>query len=178
MGQTLPGMTSSFVHVPIMIDVLDGFSSKYKMVFLTYSISGERFQTYNCHSLLHLADDVKQRGPLWTHSCFPFEDYNGDLKDIFHGTQNIPNVCSVVWTLIDNGNQITRLLAIGVKIQLSFLWTHSCFPFEDYNGDLKDLFHGTQIIPGQVIFLKMLYHVALRTQMVEQRINSEVCSVA
>lgn len=91
------------------------------MVFLTYSISGERFQTYNCHSLLHLADDVKQHGPLWTHSCFPFEVYNGDLKDLFHGTQNIP---------------------------------------------------------GQVILLKMLYHVALRTQMVEQRINSEVCSVA
>ena len=91
------------------------------MVFLTYSISGEKFQTFNCHSLLHLADDVKQRGPLWTHSCFPFEDYNGDLKDLFHGTQKIP---------------------------------------------------------GQVILLKMLYHVALRTQMVEQRINSEVCSVA
>ena len=104
-----------------MIDVLDWLSSKYKMVFQTYSISGERFQTYNCHSLLHLADDVKQRGPLWTHSCFPFEDCNGDLKDLFHGTQNIP---------------------------------------------------------GQVILLKMLYHVALRTQMVEQRINYEVCSVA
>ena len=29
------------------------------------------------------------------------------------------DVCSVVWTLIDNGNQITRLLAIVVKIQLS-----------------------------------------------------------
>ena len=53
-------------------------------------ILGERFQTYNCHSLLHLADDVKQLGPLWTHSCFPFEDFNGDLKDLFHGTQNIP----------------------------------------------------------------------------------------
>lgn len=52
------------------------------------------------------------------------------------------------------------------------------FPIEDYNGDLKDLFHGTQNIPGQVILLKMLHHVALRTQMVEQRINSEVCSVA
>ena len=29
------------------------------------------------------------------------------------------DVCSVIWTLIDNGNQITRLLAIVVKIQLS-----------------------------------------------------------
>ncbi|KAK3744830.1 hypothetical protein QZH41_008812 [Actinostola sp. cb2023] len=51
---------------------------------------GERFQTYNFHQLLHLADNVQQLGPLWAHSCFPFEDYNGDLKDLFHGSQNIP----------------------------------------------------------------------------------------
>ena len=40
-------------------------------------------------SLLHLADDVRNLGPLWTHSCFPFESYNGNLLKHFHGTQNV-----------------------------------------------------------------------------------------
>jgi len=46
-------------------------------------------ETINIHSLLHLADDVRDLGPLWTHSCFPFESYNGNLLKLFHGTQNV-----------------------------------------------------------------------------------------
>lgn len=46
-------------------------------------------ETINIHSLLHLADGVRNLGPLWTHSCFPFESYNGNLLKLFHGTQNV-----------------------------------------------------------------------------------------
>ena len=46
-------------------------------------------ETIKIHSLLHLADDVRNLGPLWTHSCFPFESYNGNLLKLFHGTQNV-----------------------------------------------------------------------------------------
>ena len=50
---------------------------------------GLRFQTENFHVLVHLADDLRSLGPLWTHSCFHFEDKNGFLLKTFHGTQNI-----------------------------------------------------------------------------------------
>lgn len=46
-------------------------------------------ETINVHSLLHLADDDGNLGPLWTHSCFPFESYNGNLLKLFHRTQNV-----------------------------------------------------------------------------------------
>lgn len=49
----------------------------------------ERYQTANLHSLLHMPEDVRNLGPLWTHSTFPFESLNGDLLKLFHGTQNI-----------------------------------------------------------------------------------------
>ena len=45
----------------------------------------------NVHNLLHLVEDVKSNGPLWCNSLFMFEDWNGDITDYFHGTQNIPN---------------------------------------------------------------------------------------
>lgn len=50
---------------------------------------GERYQTANIHSLLHMAEDVRNLGALWTHSTFPFESLNGEMLKLFHGTQNI-----------------------------------------------------------------------------------------
>ena len=40
-------------------------------------VYGERDQTANIHLFVHLADSVLV--PLWTHSCFHFEDKNGYL---------------------------------------------------------------------------------------------------
>ncbi|EDO32574.1 predicted protein [Nematostella vectensis] len=37
-------------------------------------------ETINIHSLVNICDDVRDLGPLWTHSCFPFENYNGNLS--------------------------------------------------------------------------------------------------
>lgn len=48
-----------------------------------------RSYTFNMHQLLHLGQNVINLGPLWCNSCFPFEDYNGDIRDFFHGTQNV-----------------------------------------------------------------------------------------
>lgn len=43
----------------------------------------------NVHSLLHLPDVVHKLGPLWAHSCFPFESFNGDLLHFFHGSKPV-----------------------------------------------------------------------------------------
>lgn len=43
----------------------------------------------NVHSLLHLPETVKNLGPLWAHSCFAFEAANGELHNLFHGSQAV-----------------------------------------------------------------------------------------
>ena len=53
------------------------------------ALYGCRYETFNVHCLLHLHDCVKNIGPLWACSCFWFEDYNGDLRKLFHGTQKV-----------------------------------------------------------------------------------------
>ena len=50
---------------------------------------GARYQTYNIHSLIHLVWSVYNLGNLWAVSAFYYEDYNGDLKNLFHGTQGV-----------------------------------------------------------------------------------------
>ena len=49
----------------------------------------ERYATFNVHSLLHLGLKVEELGPLWSQSCFFDEGLNGDLRNLFHGTQKI-----------------------------------------------------------------------------------------
>ena len=49
----------------------------------------ECYMTLNVHQLLHLADSVRDLGPLYTHSCFSFEDKNGFVLKTIRGTQNI-----------------------------------------------------------------------------------------
>lgn len=57
------------------------------MLHSVYSIEGKQFMTSKVHQLLHFAKSVRSLGPLWAHSCFPFEDMNGKLKRMFHGTR-------------------------------------------------------------------------------------------
>ena len=38
--------------------------------------------------LLHFAEATRNLGPLWVHSAFPFEDMNGWLGDLYHGTKD------------------------------------------------------------------------------------------
>lgn len=48
----------------------------------------KRYMTIKVHQLLHLVECVRHLGPLWAHSCFPFESFNGRIKRMFHGTRN------------------------------------------------------------------------------------------
>ena len=45
--------------------------------------------TANAHLLSHLTKYVSPWGPLWTHSAFGFESYNGHLKYLFHSRGKI-----------------------------------------------------------------------------------------
>ena len=59
-----------------------------------------RYVLLNVHNLLHLVEDVNANGPLWCNSLFVFEDWNGDITDFFHGTQNVANqVISISFSL-------------------------------------------------------------------------------
>ena len=53
------------------------------------ALYSDRYSTWNVHLLLHLTDRVADLGPLWSTSCFYFEDFNGLLRHLFYGTQSI-----------------------------------------------------------------------------------------
>ena len=58
---------------------------------------GDRHMSMNLHLLLHLPTIVKRFGPLWVTSCFSFENMNGILKSLIHGTKYAElQICSSV----------------------------------------------------------------------------------
>ena len=60
-------------------------SIKYNYAKL-FGYSGSRV-SLKVHQLSHITNCVRNWGPLWTHSCFPFESINGRLKEHFYGTK-------------------------------------------------------------------------------------------
>ena len=80
--------------------------------------------TYNVHQLLHLKSDVENLGPLWTHSCFFFEDLNGDFRDLFHGTQNINGQVRI----IKNNKYFLEVIYLAINAgYILLVCTFSCW---------------------------------------------------
>ena len=67
----------------------------------------------NVHLLGHLAECVKDWGPLWGYSCFSFESANNNLRKLFHGTKNM-------------SKQVHTKLMQAVNLW-AWLWTWSIF---------------------------------------------------
>ena len=57
--------------------------------FQIESLYKARYCTWNLHSLLHYCKAVEDTGPLFLCSCFWYEDFNGDFRKLFHGTNGV-----------------------------------------------------------------------------------------
>lgn len=71
----------------LMINIAEDFLKKFVRDFEI--LYGLRFCSINIHQLLHLPDCVKRLGPLWAFSCFEYENINGQLLKLIHGTGHI-----------------------------------------------------------------------------------------
>ena len=74
---------------------------------------GKRYETSNVHLLLHLVEKVRDLGPLWSQSCFYFEDYNGELRKLFHGTQSIERQITLAVSINQKLPQMDTCLTYG-----------------------------------------------------------------
>ncbi|CAH1254763.1 Hypp1405 [Branchiostoma lanceolatum] len=64
-------------------DKLKQFVEGFQRLYGSFRVS------LNIHSLIHYAQTVRELGPLWAHSCFFFEDVNGQVLRLIHGTQAV-----------------------------------------------------------------------------------------
>lgn len=77
------------------------------------ALYGRRYETFNVHCLLHLSECVRNIGPLWACSCFWFEDYNGDLRKLFHGSQKVELQIAFSVCVQQKISELVNLLPFG-----------------------------------------------------------------
>ncbi len=61
--------------------------------------------TYNLHLLLHAPNSVRYWGPLWGYSNYTFENMNGVLTKMYHGTQAVAKqICNTFYLFMNMKN--------------------------------------------------------------------------
>jgi hypothetical protein len=75
-----------------------------------YGLSSCKF---NVHCLTHLAQSVKDCGPLWATSTFTFEAHNHVLVNMFHGTQCVPQQITDTFLLKSKVLSMARICING-----------------------------------------------------------------
>lgn len=127
--------------------LLDGFCKSFSNLY------HPRFHTLNVHQLLHLVDDVRDLGPLYTHSCFAFEDKNGFLLKLIHGTQFIDSqIISAVSVTQKLPELREKCVPEGSEVDLLY---------KDLSRVSKSKFR-TEILPN-IYALSATYQVCLAT---------------
>ena len=71
-------------HVDVAEQALRKFVLNFEKLY------GAANASFNVHLLMHLAASVRNWGPLWATSTFPFESFNGTLLRFFSGTTHVP----------------------------------------------------------------------------------------
>ena len=61
----------------------------FEQCYLLMYFTGNNFCNMKLHLLCHIGTCIRNWGPLWSYSCFPFESMNHHIKRLFHGTRNM-----------------------------------------------------------------------------------------
>lgn len=72
--------TEDFKKCEELVDFVKQFETLY----------GKPNVSFNVNLCLHLPESVKNWGPLWAHSGYIFESFDGEILKMFHGTQCVP----------------------------------------------------------------------------------------
>lgn len=94
------------------------------------------FETYNVHSVLHLCKNAQDLGPLWANSCFFYEDLNGDIRHMFHGSRNIGMQILQIVKLHNTLPRLSQYISEGVNYRF----------YSRMNGN-RTLIQGTKTFP-------------------------------
>jgi Protein of unknown function (DUF1258) len=87
-----------------------------KFVILVPKLYGIEHVSYNVHLLTHIKNTVLNWGPLWGSSAFAFEDANGTIKELFHGTQAVPQQMVKNFLLLKHEENSAPVLQNAIQI--------------------------------------------------------------
>ena len=94
----------SFEQIEAAEELLHAYVSDFEHLY------GLRFMSINLHHLIHLPQIVRKLGPLWVFNCFVYEDLNGSIAGLIHGSRHAATqVCSSVSAFLTLPQRLNEL---------------------------------------------------------------------
>lgn len=125
---------------------------------------GKQSMVMNIHLLKHLAESVRQLGPLWCHSAFPFERNNGVLLKMVRGTTDVLHQISSKYVLSksivtrnETATPKTILLGKSVKLKEQSLHVLNMESEETVNWSNVELSVYKRINLGKTTYTSLMY---------------------
>lgn len=126
---------------------------------------GKECMVMNIHLLKHLAECVRNLGPLWCHSAFPFERNNGVLLKLVRGTTDVllqvsskyALLKSIVKTKENVNNSKNILLGKSVNINETSLYVLHLESHQELNWSNVTLFGHKRIKLSNKIYTSSMY---------------------
>ena len=114
--------------------------------------------TMKIHQLQHLPMFVEAFGPLWAFSCFPYENANGQVKGLVHGTRYIASQVCVILFILWAGYCVLLFSSLIKNtlwaFALAFARANKTMRWQFKGKKIKEDFHGLSEI---TLKLKILY---------------------
>lgn len=103
------------VHILLKRDISASDIARAEELLVEFHVRAEHLydkvcMTFYVHQLLHIVKSVRQWGPLWAHSAYPFEAGNGKLKSVVKSVKGVPHqICRTlqIENVVDNLLQVT-----------------------------------------------------------------------
>lgn len=119
--QTLCAVDIRCLFAPEIYSDCAGLGRKHleatEFVVFTEALYGKQEMTSNVDTVLHLPKGVPLHGPLWAHSCFPFECNVGRLLNLASAAKGMPLQIASRVTLQTNLHLLKSMAADSIKCQ-------------------------------------------------------------
>lgn len=119
------------------------------------------------HLLKHLAESVRQLGPLWCHSAFPFERNAGCLLKLANGTTDVMHQISSKYVLAQSINNRNATSEYDVKILLGKelkIRESSMHVFDFCSLEILQFHDVSLVVHKRINFKKIIYTSRLYTR--------------
>lgn len=148
----------SFEEIKNVEEMLKSFVKEHQNLF------GKENMVMVIHMLEHAAESVRQLGPMWAHSAFPFERNNGRLLKWVNGTSDVIHQISTKYALSQTVHEEKKadlkskvLLGKGLNIEETATHVLSISSLEILNFSNINLFVHKRIRLKNVVYTSVMY---------------------
>ncbi|KAJ8678214.1 hypothetical protein QAD02_014001 [Eretmocerus hayati] len=171
---------ATFIHLQDDISLHELNKAHNKLIefmVLTEKYFGKSALTSNAHQLSHICDGVRNWGPLWAHSCFPFEAGNHTLLEAMKSARGVLSQMMRFSNYVHSSSILERKVSLlGSYVVKNYCGEVLSARAQKYRRGLNALYFGMRNLkPGDTIHQHALHGFEIFSRMVKSGCIFAIC---